>query len=69
MSIENFLLVDETLGMKARLARIARRWRQVDLAYFADVAQHQVSALERDAPVYPASRERILAALGLEQTP
>jgi len=54
-----------SLGQKVRIARIARRWTQDDLAEEACVAQHQVSALERDLPVYPAARRRILECLGL----
>lgn len=54
-----------SLGQKIRIARIARRWTQDDLAEEALVAQHQVSALERDLPVYPSARQRILKILGL----
>ena len=52
-----------TLGQKVRIARIARRWTQEDLAYEAQVTQANVSALERDIRVYPAAKQRILKVL------
>lgn len=54
-----------SLGQKVRIARIAKRWTQEDLAVQAGVAQGYVSSLERDCKVYPAAKERILKALGL----
>lgn len=56
-----------TLGQKVRIARIARRWTQDDLAYEAQVTQANVSAVERDLRVYPAARQRILSILGLSE--
>ena len=55
-----------TLGQKVRIARIARRWTQDDLAYEAQVAQGDISALERDLKVYPAAKQRVLKVLELE---
>lgn len=55
-----------TLGQRVRISRVARRWRQEDLADEACVTQAQVSALERDLPLYPEAKRRILVSLGLE---
>lgn len=66
MSEVLFLDYNLTLGQKVRIARIARRWTQEDLANEAEVSQGNVSALERDLKVYPAAKERILSALNLE---
>ncbi len=55
-----------TLGQKVRIARIARRWTQDDLAYEANVTQANVSALERDIRVHPAARQRILKVLEIQ---
>lgn len=54
-----------TLGQKVRIARIARRWTQDDLAFEAGVTQANVSGLERDLRVFPSAKERILRALRL----
>lgn len=53
------------LGLLVRLARVARRLKQADLADLAGVMPQQVSSLERGVYLYPAARERILKALGL----
>jgi transcriptional regulator with XRE-family HTH domain len=67
-SISEVFLFNQPLtqGQKVRIARIARRWTQDDLAFEAQVTQGLVSALERDLRVYPAAKERILQALELE---
>ena len=54
-----------TLGTKARIIRIAQKWRQTDLATIASVSQANVSAFERDLPLCPSEEKRILEALGL----
>ena len=54
-----------TLGSKVRLSRIARRWRQTDLAHEALVTQEEVSAMERGRYVCPLAEKRILERLGL----
>jgi len=54
-----------SLGQKVRIARVARRWTQDDLAYEAQVTQANVSALERDLKVYPSAMQRILKVLEL----
>ena len=66
MSMEILFLQGVTLGQRVRIARMLKRWRQSDLAEFAGVSQANVSALERDCPVYPAARQRLLDTLGLE---
>ena len=66
-SISEVFLFSEplTLGQKVRIARIAKRWTQADLAYASGVQQGYVSALERDLKVYPRAKKRILSALGM----
>ncbi len=63
-----FLLLDTelTLGQRIRIMRIARRWRQVDLAAFAGVEQHEVSRLELDRRLRPNAVKAICQALGLD---
>ncbi len=67
-NISEVLLFNEplTFGQKVRIARIAKRWTQDDLAYEAQVTQANVSALERDLRIYPAAQQRILKILELE---
>jgi transcriptional regulator with XRE-family HTH domain len=55
-----------TLGQKVRIARVARRWTQDDLAYEAQVTQANVSALERDRKLHLAARQRILKTLEIQ---
>jgi len=57
---------DFTLGQKVRMLRVARRWRQIDLATMAGVQPSAVSALERDCRMYPGDKLRILESLGLD---
>ena len=54
-----------TLGRKVRILRIARGWRQSDLAFYARVTPSAVSTLERDMPCYPGVIERVCAVLGI----
>ena len=54
-----------TLGRKVRILRISHGWTQDDLALEANVPQGRVSALERDLPVYPSAKQRVLKVLGL----
>jgi transcriptional regulator with XRE-family HTH domain len=63
----NFLFATQVhdLGHLARLARIARRLRQSDVAALARVRPEAISAFERGGYVHPVARERILAALGI----
>ena len=66
-NISEVFLFNEPLtpGQKVRIARIAKRWTQDDLAYEAQATQANVSALERDLQVYPAAKQRILKVLEL----
>jgi transcriptional regulator with XRE-family HTH domain len=57
-----------TLGCRARLVRIAKGLRQFDVAVGAGVGPGDVSLFERDVPVPPGVRRRILAALGIEES-
>jgi DNA-binding Xre family transcriptional regulator len=55
-----------TRGQRIRLMRIARRWRQVDLAAIAGVEQHEVSRIELDRHIRPNAVRAICEVLGLE---
>ena len=55
-----------TLGQKIRIARIARRWTQDDLAFEAKVTQANVSALERDIRTHPGAKTRVLNTLEIQ---
>ena len=48
------------------MARVALRMTQRDVAEAADVAQTQVSSLERECYVIPSAQGRILAILGID---
>ena len=58
--------VIESLGLRVRVERVKRRLKQSELAALAGVGQADVSQLELDKKLVPARRQRILAALGLE---
>ena len=67
MFMELFVLdTDLTLGQRVRIMRIARRWRQVDLAAIAGVEQHEVSQLELDRRLRPNAVKAICQALDLD---
>jgi transcriptional regulator with XRE-family HTH domain len=55
-----------TLGQRVRLLRIARRWRQVDLAAIAGVEQFELSRLELDRRVRPNVLKAVSEVLGLD---
>lgn len=55
-----------TLGWRAKLLRVARDWRQCDVAVRAGVSLSHVSDLERDLPVPSGVKGRLLRVLGLE---
>ncbi len=67
--MDTLIASEVSFGLKVRAARVLCGWRQVDLAAIAEVTQANVSSLERDFPVYPAARQRILAALSLADVP
>ena len=66
MSSPAFLFEQLTLGEKARVFRVARNFRQQQLADLAGVSQTQVSSLERGEYVPLSIKRKILRALGLE---
>ena len=62
-----FILADNLpVGLQARILRIRRGWRQVDLALTAGVSQADVSALECGRLIATSVRRRLLETLGLE---
>jgi len=60
-----FILIDVSEGMKAKLTRIAKGLRQIDVAAAARVDTIDITRLEKDRYVLPTRRKRILAVLGL----
>lgn len=60
-----FILTDVSEGMKAKLTRVAKGLRQIDLAAAARVDCIDITRLEKGRYVLPTRRKRILAALGL----
>ncbi len=54
-----------TPGEQARLTRLAKRLRQIDVASQAGVTVQEVIRLEKDSYVAPSHLRRILAVLGL----
>ena len=56
-------LQDYAPGPRARLLRVSKGFRQVDVALAAGVTQAQVSALERGAYVPLSVERRIFGAL------
>ncbi len=60
-----FILTDVSEGMKAKLTRVAKGLRQIDVAVAARVDTIDITRLEKDRYVLPTRRKRILAVLGL----
>ncbi len=60
-----FILTDVSEGMKAKLTRIAKGLRQIDVAAAARVDTIDITRLEKNRYVLPTRRKRILACLGL----
>lgn len=52
-------------GQKARLTRLSKNLRQIDVASIAKVNTIDVTRLEKGRYVLPTRRKRILAVLGL----
>ena len=52
-------------GQKAKLTRLAKKLRQIDVASRANVQPIDITRLEHDRYVLPTRRKRILAVLGL----
>jgi transcriptional regulator with XRE-family HTH domain len=65
MTKDLFLPKNLTLGQKVKLARVARGLKQSDVARFVDVAQTDISRLERGQNVRPGAEGKILRGLGL----
>ena len=59
------ILTDVSVGMKAKLMRISKGLRQIDVASSAHVDVIDVTRLEKERYVLPTKRMRILKALGL----
>ena len=66
MSSPAFLFEQLTLGEKARVVRVVRKFRQQELADRAGVSQAQISSLERGEYVPLSIKRKILRALDLE---
>ena len=60
-----FILTDVSEGMKAKLTRIAKGLRQIDVAAAAKVDIIDITRLEKGRYVLPTRRKRILAVLGM----
>lgn len=60
-----FILTGVTEGEKVRLTRLAKGWRQIDLASQAKVNVTDVTALEKNRYLANTRKQRILRALGL----
>ncbi len=65
-SMSVFILSDVNEGMKAKLTRIAKGLRQIDLAAAARVDTIDITRLEKGRYVLPTRRKRILAVLGMD---
>ena len=62
---EILVLTGISEGQKARLTRLSKDLRQIDVASMAKVNTIDVTRLEKDRYVLPTRRKRILAVLGL----
>lgn len=60
-----FILTDVSEGMKAKLTRIAKGLRQIDVAAAARVDTIDITRLEKGRYVLPMRRKRILAVLAM----
>ena len=64
---DNILVLDGlSAGQKAKLTRLAKGLRQIDLASQANVQPIDITRLEKDRYVLPTRRKRILAVLGMD---
>jgi transcriptional regulator with XRE-family HTH domain len=63
---DSILILDGlSVGQKAKLTRLAKRLRQIDVASQANVQPIDITRLEKDRYVLPTRRRRILEILGL----
>lgn len=53
-------------GQRAKLARLAKKLRQIDVASQANVQPIDITRLEHDRYVLPTRRKRIMAVLGMD---
>ena len=61
-----FLVLDGlTFGRRVRLARIAKGWRQIDLAAAAGLSPVDIVNMEHDRSVHFWKAKRAVVALGL----
>ena len=60
-----FVLSNASEGMKAKLTRIAKGMRQIDVAAAAHVDCIDITRLENDRYILPSHRKRILTVLGM----
>ena len=61
-----FIITGVSEGMKAKLTRIAKGLRQIDVAAAARVDTIDITRLEKGRYVLPTHRKRILAFLGMD---
>lgn len=54
------------LGIRIRLARVARRWTQAQLCSLVKCPQVDISRIERGLPISPESKMRILRQLNIK---
>ncbi len=66
--MEMFTAYNISLGQKIKLERLARGWRQIDLASKACVQTADVTAIEKDRYLPKNRKRKILQALGLSET-
>jgi hypothetical protein len=62
---EIFIAAGLTEGGRARLARLAKWYRQIDVASLAGVTVEEVTNVEKDRYVTPERKCRILRVVGL----
>jgi transcriptional regulator with XRE-family HTH domain len=60
-----FIITNIDEGMKAKLTRIAKGLRQIDVAAAAHVDTIDITRFEKGRYVLPMRRKRILVVLGL----
>jgi hypothetical protein len=67
MNDEILILSGINEGQKVKLPRLAKGFRQIDLASIARVNPIDIPRLEKGRYVLPTRRKRILEALGMEE--
>jgi transcriptional regulator with XRE-family HTH domain len=69
MTVDVIVLEGLTLGRRVRLARIAKGFRQLDLASIARLPSADITNIELDRPVHRWKLKRVLEVLELERKP